>query len=670
VACIRLQHPPVNVLSVRAGVVEALVRQIKAALADRTVATLVVGAAGKLFCAGADLADFDRADFDRAGFDRPIAVLEQLRALMSDVVEQADKPIVMAVHGAALGGGLELALAGHYRICAPGTLLGLPEVTLGLLPGSGGTQRLPRLIGVQAALNLMLTGKPIEARRALQLGLVDRIATSNLQAEAVQWALTLGSAPPRRVSQLPLASPDAPALTAARHRLSANALSQAPALIIDCVEAASAGSFSAGMAIERRLFETLLGSDASRGLRHVFLGQRELARLTEAPPASAPRAATPAAAPIRSVAIIGAGRMGTGIAIALLNASLPVTLIEPHTPALTQAITTVRDTLERAVQKGRITTATAAQRLALLSTSARMDDIADADLIIEAVYESMELKRQVFAQMDGLAKPSAVFASNTSTLDLNAMAAVTAHPQRVLGLHFFSPAHVMKLLEIVRGEHTDAHTLWRARRFARDIGKVAVVCGVCDGFIGNRMYEEYKRQTYQLLEEGALPAQIDGALERFGMAMGPLKATDLSGQDIGWSTRKRRAIEQPDRPYSRIPDLLCEMGRFGQKTGAGFYLYADGRTPQVDPAIDALILRYCAQQGIQRRAICDEEIVERCVLALINEGARILGEGIASRALDVDMVYVFGYGFPAERGGPMSASNAGRTAGPGGPHPG
>ena len=635
VAVITFSHPPVNALSVGAGVIDALADSIGAAIADPAVGALVVMAAGDLFSAGADIADFGAS----------ANKLDRMRALTSDLIEAAHKPIVMALHGMALGGGLEFALSGHYRICAPGTKLGLPEVTLGLLPGAGGTQRLPRLIGVEAALQMMLSGTPLDASKALALGLIDRVATGDFRAEAAAWAKELVAAGPKRAcDRLPAGDP-APAIDQARRGLDARSLSQAPAFIIDCVEAACTRPFAEGLALEKRLFESLIDSEASLGLRHVFFGRREVARI--------PGPKTSAAGVIHSVAVIGGGLMGTGIAIALLNSELKVTLIEPRAEALDKAVATIRKTIQRDVDKGRLSAAAAAHRIDSLFPSATLEACAAADLIIEAVYESMDVKRQVFVELDRIASPAAILASNTSTLDLDVIAACTRRPERVVGLHFFSPANIMKLLEIVRGRRTDPGVLAASMAFSKAIGKVGVVSGVCDGFIGNRMFEEYLRQAYFLLEEGALPAQIDGALENWGMAMGPLKVMDLAGQDIGWSIRKRRAIEQPGRPYSTIPDQLCEMGRFGQKTGAGFYLYPDGRTAREDPQISALILAHSAKLGITRRAVADAQIVDRCVLALVNEGARIVEEGIAYRAVDVDMVSVFGYGFPAARGGPM-----------------
>ncbi|MFI4890085.1 MAG: 3-hydroxyacyl-CoA dehydrogenase NAD-binding domain-containing protein [Steroidobacterales bacterium] len=636
VAVIVFSNPPVNALSVTAGLLDGLITAVSAAVKDPAARAIVIAADGKIFSAGADIAEFDTA---------PERV-DVLRNLGSDVIEASPKPVVIAIHGMALGGGLETALCGHYRICAPGTQLGFPEINLGLLPGAGGTQRMPRLIGAAAALRMMLSGQSIDAAEALKQGLIDRIAGGELRTEAIRFAEEVASKGPRRTKDQSVGADFAAAIATARSRDVQPGRNQAPAFIVDCIEAACTRSFADGLAIERERFATLMHSESSHGLRHVFFGRREVTRIpgmTAAAPARPPD----------SVAVIGGGLMGTGITIALLNAGLKVHLVETRAEALEKSRATIAQTIRRDVEKGRISTATADRRLASLTSGGEMSAIHGADLVIEAVYESMQVKHDVFLAMDAHASANAILASNTSTLNLDQIAAATRRPERVVGLHFFSPANVMKLLEIVRGAKTAPEVLAAAAAFGKAIGKVAVVAGVCDGFIGNRMFEEYLRQAYYLLEEGALPAHVDAALERFGMAMGPLRVMDLVGQDIGWSIRKRRAIEQPDRPYSKLPDMICEMGRYGQKTGSGFYRYTDGRTASPDPEIDALIVAHSKTLGIARRTIDDEEIVERCIYALVNEGAYILEEGIAYRPVDVDMVTVFGYGFPADRGGPM-----------------
>jgi 3-hydroxyacyl-CoA dehydrogenase len=627
---IRFSNPPVNALSVRSGLCDSLNATISRALPNDSIQTIIVAGADALFSAGADIVDFEG----------DVSALEILRRLLNRV-EQASKPIIMAINGLCLGGGLELALAGHYRIAGSQASFGLPEVTLGLLPGGGGTQRLPRLIGAQRSIEMMLSGKPIDAAQALDLGLIDELVDSDPVGAALRF-IAEGKAlavRPTGARQVPVDI--GPAIAAARPR----ALSLAANRILDAVDAARAGDLEHGLATEARLFAELMASEASRGLRHVFFSQRLAARLPDNLKAQ-PQ-------PIKSVTVVGGGLMGTGIAIALLNAGLRVNLVEARAEALEKVPAAIQAAIRRDVDKGRLSQEAALKRIALFSAVRNLRAASDAQLFIEAVYEDMSAKTDVFRALDEFAPPNAILASNTSTLDLNAIAAVTTRPADVMGLHFFSPANIMRLLEIVRGAETSPTTLATAMSFSKRIGKIGVVAGVCDGFIGNRLFEEYLRQAYFLLEEGALPQQIDAALQSFGLAMGPFRTMDLAGQDIGWSVRKRRAVEQPNRPYSAIPDLVCELGRFGQKTKAGFYLYPDGRTPQVDPSIDALVLAESARLGVVRRTISDEEIVSRCMLALVNEGAKVVAEGIAYRPADVDIVYVHGYGFPAERGGPM-----------------
>lgn len=634
VAVVRFSNPPVNVLSIANGTLDALSQALTGVLADPAVQAVVIASDGRMFSAGADINDFDlHAD-----------TLQRMRALTSDLIEGAGKPIVAAIHGMALGGGLELALACHYRICSVDAGLGLPEVTMGVLPGGGGTQRLPRLVGVARALDMMLGAKPVSASEALRIGLVDQIAQSDLLAEAIAWARDLKAVV--RTSDRPVADDFGDALVEAGKRAARSRLSDAPAHIVTCAAAAASEPFDRGMAIEADLFEQLRCSESSRGLRHAFAARRKVAQIPGLP-------SDLGVLPIETVAVIGAGTMGVGIALALLAAGLAVTLIDAKAEALDAAQARVAGTLDGDVAKGRLTAEAATERLGRLALAPAIEAAADADLVIEAVFEDLAVKKAVFTTLDRVCKPSAILASNTSTLDVDAIAAFTDRPQSVIGMHFFSPANIMRLLEVVRGEKTAPSVLATVMALARRIGKVGVVAGVCDGFIGNRIFEEYLRQAYFLLEEGALPAQVDAAMERWGMAMGPLRVMDLAGQDIGWSIRKRRAVEQPDRPYSKIPDRICEMGRFGQKTGAGFYRYADGRTAQIDPEIDALIVAHSAEIGVVRREIDDREIVDRCLLAMANEGAKIVAEGIAYRPLDIDVIYLDGYGFPAERGGPM-----------------
>lgn len=632
---LRFSNPPVNALS--RELAEALTTQIDAVATEGHAKALILMGDGRFFSAGADIGDLDTDPQLAAAIRQLLSTLDQLTI-----------PVVAAMHGLAFGGGLELALACHGRVAKAATRFAFPEVSLGLLPGAGGTQRAPRLIGVGAALKMMTDGKPVDAEQAFALGLIDAIAQDDLLEGALWHAASLHSGHTRvrdRIvhSQGAQAVIDAARDAAAkRHDVSA----EAARCIVDCVEAAIRWEFDEGEAVEQRLFEQLLDSETSRGLRHVFLGERAVTRLP-------PELAAAQRLEIATTAVIGAGVMGSGIATALLSAGLSVVLIDPDQATLDRATGRIRDIFKRDVDKGRIAQSTADTRLDTLTTSTALADVSHADLIIEAVYEDMAVKRAVFEQLDALAKPDAILATNTSTLDVDAIAATVREPGRVVGMHFFSPANIMRLVEIVRGARTTPTVLATTMGFARRIGKVGVVAGVCDGFIGNRMFEEYLRQVYFLLEEGALPQQVDKALEDFGFAMGPCKVMDLAGQDIGWSIRKRRAIEQPDRPYSRIPDKVCELGRYGQKTGSGFYLYPDGRKAVVDPDIDALVIGHSEEIGLKRRAISDEEIVNRCVLALVNEGARILEEGIAWRPVDIDVVWTAGYGFPAVKGGPM-----------------
>ncbi|MEJ2623751.1 MAG: 3-hydroxyacyl-CoA dehydrogenase NAD-binding domain-containing protein [Pseudolabrys sp.] len=628
---LQFSNPPVNALSVGNGLVSALHQAVMGALADPHIAAIVLSGAQGRFSAGADIRDFD---------DRPDQV-ELLRDLFN-AVEGSPKPVVAAIEGLCMGGGLELAIAAHYRVAAAKARFAFPEISLGLLPGGGGTQRTPRLIGAAHALDLILTGKQITAPRALEIGLIDHVTTGDPIVEAQRLIEVGALKAPRRAGDKPPPPDVGPVVEAARQK---KPLSLATRLAIDCVAAVGAVPFDKGLAIEADHFGALLLSEPSKALRHGFFGRREVARI--------PGAARVDVQRIGSVVVVGGGLMGTGITIALLDAGLKVALVEPREESRATARKVIEQTNHRNVEKGRVSAEAAAQRMAALSIHSGLEDAGEADLYLEAVFENMDVKREVFTALDRLAPPDAILASNTSTLDLDVIAGFTGRPERVVGLHFFSPANIMRLLEIVRGARTSQATLASAMAFAKQINKTGVVAGVCDGFIGNRIFEEYLRQAWFLLEEGALPQQIDSALEAFGMAMGPCRVMDLAGQDIGWNIRKRRAVEQPDRPYSKVPDRICELGRFGQKTGAGFYLYPDGRTPQVDPEIEALIVAESTGIGIARRAIDDAEIVQRCIYAMAHEGARIVAEGIAYRPVDIDVIYLDGYGFPAERGGPM-----------------
>ncbi|MFG1300644.1 3-hydroxyacyl-CoA dehydrogenase NAD-binding domain-containing protein [Xanthobacter sp. V3C-3] len=637
VGIIVFSNPPLNPISATAGIPQAIEAALLTLDADPQVKAIVLAAEGRMFSAGADIAEFDKD---------PQAIAGPARRL-DDVLDGLAKPVVSAIQGGALGGGLELALATDYRIATSGAKLGLPEVTLGIIPGAGGTQRLARLTGAAPAAQLISSGKTIDAVEAHCIGLLDGLAEDDVRSEAIAFARSVAAAGRRRSRDRDIAGDGgAEAIAEARRKAPPGATGDAVRGALEAIETGMRQGFDAGLAAEYAIFDRLLVSEPARGLRHAFLSERAVARVPGLDPGLK-------VDPVRAVAIIGSGTMGTGIALAVAQAGLPVTVIDANAAALERSRSSVDGTIARAVERGRLSAAQGAAQRGRIGFSLDMEAVRGADFVIEAVFEDLSVKQQVFEALDRLADAGAVLASNTSTLDLDRIAAFTSRPQSVVGTHFFSPANIMRLLEVVRGAKTDPATLARAMAFARQIRKVGVVSGVCDGFIGNRMFEEYLRQAYFLLEEGALPQQVDAAMEAWGMAMGPLRTMDLAGQDIGWSIRKRRAVEQPDRPYSVIPDLICAMGRYGQKTGAGYYLYPRGGKPEVDPAIDALVVEESRRLGIARRPISDEEIVERCVYALVNEGARALEEGIAARPLDIDTVWVCGYGFPRFRGGPM-----------------
>ncbi|CCD38107.1 Enoyl-CoA hydratase /Delta(3)-cis-delta(2)-trans-enoyl-CoA isomerase / 3-hydroxyacyl-CoA dehydrogenase / 3-hydroxybutyryl-CoA epimerase [Candidatus Paraburkholderia kirkii UZHbot1] len=564
---------------------------------------------------------------------------------MIKAVEGSAKPAVVAIHAVAMGGGLELALGAHYRIAAPGAQIALPEVKLDLLPGAGGTQRLPRAVGLETALNMIVSGTPVPSEKLAQTALFDEIAEADLLAAAICFA---GQAADRggpypKVRDRKIEHPNAEGfIQFARNSVAAVAQHfPAPHECIDAIEKGVKEGFERGLA--------LVQTPESRALRHTFFGERAADKIADVPPDTPVRK-------IGHIGVVGAGTMGGGIAMNFLNAGLPVVLLETKQDALDRGLATIRRNYEdeAQVKKGKLTQEKVEERMALIHPTLSYADLAQADLIVEAVFEELGVKEQVFRQLDEIAKPGAILASNTSTLDLNKIASFTKLPGDVIGMHFFSPTNVMKLLEAVRGEETAKNVLATVIQLAKKIGKTAVVADVCDGFIGNRMIEQYIRQALFMLEEGALPAQIDRAIEQFGFAMGPFRMSNLAGNDIGWAIRKRRYREQPELHYSRVADRLCEMGCFGQKTGAGWYDYQPGRRDALpSKLVDDMIVAYSKEQGAVRRRIGDEEIVERLVLSLVNEGAKILDEGIAAKASDIDMVYLTGYGFPLWRGGPM-----------------
>ena len=643
IAVITLANPPVNGLglSTRQGIASGLDR----ALADDAVRAIVITGAGKAFSGGADITEF--------GTDK--AMQEPNLHSVIAALENSGKPVVAAIHSVCMGGGLELALGCHYRVAAPGTLVALPEVKLGILPGAGGTQRLPRVIGVEAALNMIVSGEAVQSDFIASVPgqkLFDQMAASpeSLMDETLAYARSVADARPLPlVRNLPCKHPLGDAyFQFARNMVKGMSKNfPAPLKCVDAVEAATKHKFAQGLAVERELFIHLMWTSESRALRHLFLAERAASKIPDV------AADTPKRA-IQSVAVIGAGTMGGGIAMNFLNAGIPVKVLEMKQEALDRGLAILRKNYEAQVKKGKLKQDKFEQRMALLSTTLDYADLKDADLVIEAVFEDMGVKESVFKQLDAVVKPGAILASNTSTLDLNQIAAFTKRPQDVVGLHFFSPANVMKLLEVVRGEHTAHDVLATVMALAKKIKKTAVVSGVCDGFIGNRMIEQYGRQAGFLLDEGCTPAQVDKAMEKFGMAMGPFRMGDLAGNDIGWAIRKRRYEEKPDMKYSKTADLLCERGRFGQKTGAGWYDYVPGKRDAIPNAeVVKMVEDHRASLGITARAISDEEIVQRLVFSLVNEAAHILEEGIANKASDIDVVYIFGYGFPLYRGGPL-----------------
>jgi 3-hydroxyacyl-CoA dehydrogenase len=626
IAVICIANPPVNALSapVRAGLVEAVLR----ADADPAVAAMVISAEGRVFIAGADITEFGKPP-----------VSPSLPEVI-EILDTVSKPIVAAIGGTALGGGLELALGCHARLATPAAKLGLPEVKLGLLPGAGGTQRLPRVIGAAPALKIMAEGNPISATEAEKLGLVELVTADLLTAAQAKAAALAGSGLTRSRDATNLGSREAFEQQAAA-LLKSNADNPSVIACIESVRATFDLSFEQGMAQEREHFVRLLRDPRSKALRHAFFAEREAARIPGLPAGTAPRK-------VARAAIIGGGTMGGGIAMCFANAGIPVTIIETAEDALQRGLTRVAQTYDISVKRGSLTQETRDARLALIDGKVGLEAAADADLIVEAVFEEMGVKKDVFGQLDRIAKPGAILATNTSYLDVNEIAASTSRPQDVVGMHFFSPANVMRLLEVVRGGQTAPDALATAVQIGSKLSKVPVVVGVCYGFVGNRMLASRGGQVERLLLEGAGPQEIDDAITGFGFRMGPCAMGDLAGLDIGWRIRKATGKR------AAVADSLCEAGRLGQKTGKGYYLYVEGdRTPRTDPEVTALIERLAAEARVTRRTVGAEEIVERLVYPMINEGARILEEGIAARPGDIDVVWLYGYGWPSWRGGPM-----------------
>ena len=643
VAVITLVNPPVNGLgfAVRTGLQAAF----ETAANDDAIRALVITGSGRMFSGGADIREFGQP---------PPPGTPYLPGLL-DEIEALEKPVVAAIHGVALGGGCELALGCHVRLAAPGTRVGLPEVTLGILPGAGGTQRMPRLIGVPAALDLIVSGKMVPAAKAKALGILDEIVEGNVVEAAVALARRMVDErlPIRRASALDdriaevRGTPEIFADFKKKMARRARGF-EAPYACVDCIEAAVALPFAEGLAKERETFLQLVASDQSKAQRHAFFAEREVAKIPDVPKGTPTR-------PVTTAAVIGCGTMGGGIAMNFANAGIPVTVFEVSEETLDKGLGIVRKNYAATVSKGRLSQEQMDTRLGLISSTVDYADLADADVVIEAVFEDMALKKEIFGKLDAACKPEAILASNTSTLDVNEIAAATNRPGQVIGTHFFSPANVMRLMENVRGAATSPETIATIMKLSKTIGKVGVLVGVCDGFVGNRMLYAYRRQADFLLEEGALPHQIDTVIYDFGMPMGPYAMGDLAGLDVGWRIRQGQAATRPKHlRHSTVADRVCELGRFGQKTGAGWHRYAPGsRTPIPDPVVEELILSISKEGGFTRRTITDQEILERCMYPLVNEGAKILEEGLALRASDIDIIWIYGYGFPRYRGGPM-----------------
>ena len=641
IGIITINNPPVNALSqhVREGLLESFTEANK----DDTIATILI-CDGRTFIAGADITEFGK----------PLQPPDFLETM--EIIESLSKPAVAAIHGTALGGGLETALCCHYRIAVPSARVGLPEVTLGLLPGGGGTQRLPRLIGPEAALAAITSGTPMKADQAYAIGVIDQIADEgNLLEGAKAYArkLVAEGAKLNKVRDLndKVTGVDLAIFEAAREQANKTRRGfEAPQRCIDCIEAACTLPFDEGLAKEQEFFRQVLTSNQSASQLHIFFAERAAAKVNDMPKRTKTLG-------IKKVGIIGAGTMGGGIAMNFVNAGIPVTILETSQEFLDKGLAVVRGNYERSAKRGRFTEEQVEQRMGVITSTQDYAGLGDVDLIVEAVFENMAVKKEVFAKLDTVTKPECILATNTSTLDVDEIASVTKRPDKVIGTHFFSPANVMRLLEIVRGAKTSFETLATTQAVAKAIQKVGVVVGVCDGFVGNRMLHQYGSQAQYLLEEGCLPQDVDRAVYELGLAMGPMAMGDLAGLDVGWRIRQGKGL--PDSlpegaRYNAIADRICELGRYGQKTGAGYYRYETGdRTPYPDPAIEELIINYSKEKGIERRTISREEIVERLMYALIDEGAKILEEGIAQRASDIDVIYVYGYGFPAYLGGPM-----------------
>lgn len=638
VGVIKVNNPPVNALSqaVRQGLKESLAQ----AQSDASKAVVVL-CEGRTFIAGADITEFGKPP------------QEPSLPEVLDALENSSKPVIAAIHGTALGGGLEVALACHYRCAVPSAKVGLPEVKLGLLPGGGGTQRAPRLMGPEAALELMTTGNPISASKGAESGLIDKVLGDDLEAGALAYAkeLIAENAPLKRVRDINIDPASVPEgfFDGARKKLAKRARGQiAPDRIVTCVEAAVNLPMDEGLKKERELFMELVTSPQSAAMRHAFFAEREAAKVKDLPKDTPTR-------DIKKVGIIGGGTMGGGIAMNFMNAGIPVTLLEINDEALQRGIGIIEKNYSITQKKGKLTEDQVKQCMSQLNGTTNYDDLKDVDLVIEAVFENIDIKKEVFAKLDSVCKPGCILASNTSYQNIDEIATATKRPQDVVGMHFFSPANVMKLLENVRGEKTADDVVATVMKLAKKINKVPVLARVCYGFIGNRMLKNYGREAQLCMIEGASPKQVDDALEHFGMAMGPIAMGDLAGLDVGYKAREGLSEEQKGDPRAyKVSDKLVEAGRLGQKTGKGFYKYdPETRARQEDPEVTKIIQESAKELGVERREISEQEIVDRCIFGLVNEGAKILEEGIAQRPSDIDVVYLYGYAFPVAKGGPM-----------------
>ena len=632
ISIITLNSPPVNALS--APVREGLHKGISEARNDKETEAIVIICEGRTFIAGADISEFGKEPKGPSLFE------------VQEFIEDSDKPVIAAIHGTALGGGLEVALTCHYRIAVPSAKCGLPEVNLGLLPGAGGTQRLPRVVGVEKALQMVTSGQHVPAKQCLEMGLVDEISNEdNLRQDSISFAKKIVSEnrPLVKISEMndkvEAARGNENIFKDFRASIARKARGfLAPEYNIQCIEAAVNKSFSEGIKVERKLFMELVTGTQSAAQRYAFFAQRQVAKIPDIEPDTEIK-------PFTSIGVIGAGTMGGGISMNFANVGIPVTIIEQNQERLDKGLSIIRKNYENTANKGRITFENVEERTALINGSTDINDLSNCDLIIEAVFENMDLKKDIFKTLDSIAKKGAILATNTSALDVNEIAAVTSRPEDVIGLHFFSPANVMRLLEIVRGEKTSKSVVATSMKMAKNIGKVAAVVGVCPGFVGNRILAQRQREANKLILEGAMPWEVDDALFNFGFPMGPFAMSDLAGLDIGWDEELSTG--------DTLRDKLCEAGRLGQKTGKGFYIYDENRNKSPDEEVEKLIIEFSEKHQIKRREISKEEILERCLYPMINEGFKILEEGMAIRASDIDIVWINGYGWPIYEGGPM-----------------